>query len=61
VLFDFKEFEKHLGHVMRLPAELAKAYKGESGSDQYIEARGILEALAKLYKVWKQRLIKIKE
>lgn len=58
-LFDWKEYEKHLGPVARGPDTLAKAYKGEKGSDEYRDCHKHLNNFIKTWQAWHKRLGKV--
>jgi hypothetical protein len=58
--FDWKEFDRHFGYVVRAPDDLVRAYPSESGSLEFQVCSDHLKALAEQFKKWQRRLQKVK-
>jgi hypothetical protein len=56
--FDWREFDKHLGKVIRGPDDLVAAFNEEKHSAEHAEALKHLGAFTEVWKKWQKRLYK---
>lgn len=56
LLFDWREYDKHLGHVVRGPDKVVHAYPKEKKSKEHLRVDDLTEQLVTVWNGWKKKI-----